>query len=161
MKKKIVKKKAADKKKDNNNKKINKFKSDVTMIHHHYAFNSTLNTNTLSETFKKITDLMPFVKTLIDSKATVNKIIIPFSLWKIIVDFEAINHIFFNRNFIFDFKPISFYVKTESGELLQCSDCSKIKINLENLNSNIDVMMKNIIWCPDLNHNLFSTIPLN
>ena len=52
-------------------------------------------------------------------------------------------------------------MKTESGELLWCSDCGKIKINFESFNSNIDVMMKDIIWCSDLGHNFFSTISLN
>ena len=104
-----------------------------------------MNTNALSEAFKKITDLMPFVKTLINNKVTVNKVITSFSLWKIIVDFEVIDHIFFNKSFIFNFKSILFYVKTGSGELLQCFDHSKIKIDLKGFNSNINVMMKNII----------------
>ena len=88
---------------------------------------------------------MPFVKALIDSKVTVNKTTTPFPSWKIIVDSEVINHIFFNKSFIFDFKPISSYVETGSGKLLQCPDCSKIKIDLEGPNSNINVVMKNII----------------
>ena len=76
MKKKVVKKKAADKKKSNdkNKGKKDRFKSDVIMIYHHYAFSSALNTNALSEAFKGITDLMPFVKALINSKVTVNKV---------------------------------------------------------------------------------------
>ena len=117
--------------------------------------------NALSEIFKEITDLTSFVKALINSKVTVNKTTMPSSSWKIIVDSEATDHIFFNKSFIFDFKPISFYVKMGSGELLWCPDCSKIKIDLKDLNNNIDVMMKNIIWCPDLNHNLLSTISLS
>ena len=104
---------------------------------------------------------MSFVKALINSKITVNKATIPSSFWKIIIDSKATNHIFFNRNFIFNFKLISFYVETGSGELLQCPDHSKIKIDLEDLNSNIDVVVKDIIWCSDLNHNLLSTILLN
>ena len=104
---------------------------------------------------------MPFVKALINSKITINKTTIPFSLWKIIVDFKVIDHIFFNKSFIFDFKLISFYVKIESGELLWCPDCDKIKIDLKGPNGNINVMMKNIIWCSDLDHNLLSTISFN
>ena len=75
MEKKIAKKKAADKKKDDNKnkKKENKFKPNIIMIHCYYAFNSALNTNALSEIFKRITDLTPFVKALINSKITVNK----------------------------------------------------------------------------------------
>ena len=81
MKEKIVKKKVTDKKKsdDKSKKKEDKFKPDVTMIHHHYAFSSALNTNALSEIFKRITDLMPFIKTLINSKIIINKAIMPFS----------------------------------------------------------------------------------
>ena len=104
---------------------------------------------------------MPFVKALIDSKVTINKATTPSSLWKIIVDSGAMSHIFFNRSFIFDFKPISSYVETGSGELLQCPGRGKIKINLKGPNSNIDVVMEDIIWCPDLGHNLLSTIPLS
>ena len=75
MKEKVVKKKATDKKKDNdrNKEKENRFKSDVIMIYHHYIFGSALNTNALPEAFKEITDLMPFVKALINSKITINK----------------------------------------------------------------------------------------
>ena len=161
--KKVVKKKVTDKKKDDdkNKKKEDRFKSDVIMIYHHHAFSSALNTNALSEAFKEITDLMLFVKTLINSKVTVNKTTTSSSPWKIIVDFEAIGHIFFNRNFIFNFKSISSYVETGSDELLQCPGCDKIKIDLEGLNGNIDVVMKNIIWCSDLDHNLLSTISLS
>ena len=52
---KITKKKMTDKKKndDKNKRKKNKFKPDITMIHYHYAFSSALNTNALSEIFKK------------------------------------------------------------------------------------------------------------
>ena len=144
---KVTKKKAADKKKydDKSKKKENKFKFNVTIIHHHHAFSSALNTNALLKAFKGITDLIPVVKALIDSKVTINKAIMPSPPWKIIVDSKATSYIFFNRSFIFDFKFISFYVETGSGELLQCSDCSKIKINLKDFNGNIDVMMKDII----------------
>ena len=45
------------------------------MIHYHYTFGSALNINALSEIFKKITNLMSFIKTLINSKITVNKTI--------------------------------------------------------------------------------------
>ena len=131
------------------------------MIHCYYVFNSTLNMNALSKVFKEITDLMSFVKTLINSKITVNKATTPFSFWKIIVDSEVMGHIFFNRSFIFNFKLISFYVEMGLSELLWCPGCSKVKINLEDLNGNINVMMKNIIWCSDLDHNLLSTIPLS
>ena len=81
MKEKVVKKKTANKKKNNdkNKRKEDRFKPDVIMIYHHYVFSSALNMNVLSETFKGITDLMPFVKTLINSKVTVNKTITPFS----------------------------------------------------------------------------------
>ena len=163
MEEKVAKKKTADKKKDDdkNKRKENRFKPDVIIIHCHHAFSSALNTNALSEAFKRITDLMSFVKALINNKITVNKITTLFSLWKIIVDFRVMSHIFFNRSFIFNFKLISFYVKIESGELLWCPDHDNVKINLEGLNGNIDVMVENIIWCPDLNHNLLSTIPLS
>ena len=163
MKEKITKKKTADKKKDDDKskRKEDKFKPDITIIHYYYVFDSALNTNALPEAFKRITDLMSFVKALINSKVTVNKTIIPFSFWKIIIDFRVIKHIFFNKSFIFNFKSISFYVETESGELLWCSNCSKIKIDLKGSNGNIDVVVKNIIWCPDLDHNLLSTIPLS
>ena len=79
MEEKIIKKKVTDKKKgdDKNKGKKNKFKPDVTMIYHHYAFGSALNMNALSETFKEITDLMSFIKALIDNKITVNKATIP------------------------------------------------------------------------------------
>ena len=81
MKKKIIKKKTTDKKKDNDKNKNNKnkFKLNIIIIHHHYAFSFALNTNTLSEAFKKIINLMSFVKTLINSKIIINKTIIPFS----------------------------------------------------------------------------------
>ena len=74
---KVAKKKVTDKKKDDdkNKGKEDKFKPDITIIHHHYAFSSALNTNALSEALKEITDLMPFVKALIDSKITINKAI--------------------------------------------------------------------------------------
>ena len=49
------------------------------MIHYHYAFDSALNTNALSEIFKRITDLMSFIKILINSKVIINKTIIPSS----------------------------------------------------------------------------------
>ena len=52
-------------------------------------------------------------------------------------------------------------METESGKLLQCPDCGKVKIDLEGSNDNIDVVMKDIIWCSDLDHNLLSTIPLS
>ena len=144
---KVAKKKAADKKKgdDKNKGKENKSKPDVTMIHHHHAFSSALNMNALPEVFKGITDLMPFVKALIDSKVTINKAITPSSPWKIIVDFRATGHIFSNRSYIFNFKPISSYVETGSDELLQCPGRSKVKIDLEGLNDNIDVVMEDII----------------
>ena len=160
---KVVKKKVANKKKgDNKNKgKKDKSKPDITMIHCHHAFGSALNTNALSEVLKGITDLMSFVKALINSKVTINKTTTPSPPWKIIVDSEATDHIFFNRSYIFDFKPISFYVETGSGELLQCPDCGKVKIDLKGLNGNINVVVKDIIWCPDLDHNLLSTIPLS
>ena len=147
MKEKVAKKKAADKKKsdDKNKKKEDRFKSDVTMIYYHYTFSFALNINALPEAFKKITNLMPFIKALINNKVIINKTIMPFSSWKIIVDSEATGHIFFNKNFIFDFKFISFYMKIESGELLQCLDCSKIKIDFKSLNGNIDVIIKDII----------------
>ena len=163
MKEKIVKKKITDKKKndDKNKKKENKFKSDIIIIHHHYAFNSALNMNVLLKALKKITDLMPFVKALINSKITINKVITSSLFWKIIVDSEVTGHIFFNKSFIFNFKPILFYVEMGSGELLWCPDHSKVKIDLKDPNSNIDVVMKDIIWCPNLNHNLLSTISLN
>ena len=79
VKEKIIKKKAADKKKDNdkNKRKEDKFKSDVTIVHCHYTFNSALNTNALSKVFKGITDLMPFVKALINSKVIINKTTTP------------------------------------------------------------------------------------
>ena len=82
MKEKVVKKKTADKKKDDdkNKRKENKFKLNVIIIHHYYAFDSALNTNALSEAFKKITDLMSFIKALIDSKIIINKTTTPFSL---------------------------------------------------------------------------------
>ena len=131
------------------------------MIHHHYAFDFALNTNALTEVLKGITDLMPFVKTLIDSKVTINKATTPSPFWKIIVDSGATDHIFFNRSYIFDFKPISSYVETGSGKLLWCPDHGKIKINLEGLNGNIDVMMEDIIWCSDLGHNFLSIIFLS
>ena len=75
MKEKIIKKKITDKKKndDKNKKKKNKFKSNVIMIHYHYVFSSALNTNALFKIFKRITDLMSFIKALINSKITVNK----------------------------------------------------------------------------------------
>ena len=81
MEEKIAKKKVTDKKKSNdkNKKKEDKFKPDVTMIHCHYTFSSALNMNALSEVLKGITDLMPFVKTLINSKVTVNKATTPSS----------------------------------------------------------------------------------
>ena len=77
MEEKVVKKKAADKKKDDDKskKKKDKFKPDVTIIHYHHAFDSALNTNALPEVLKGITDLMPFVKALIDSKIIINKTI--------------------------------------------------------------------------------------
>ena len=77
VKKKIIKKKTADKKKndDKNKRKKDRFKSDVIMIHHYHAFSFALNINILSEVFKRITDLMSFVKALIDNKITVNKAI--------------------------------------------------------------------------------------
>ena len=146
---------------DKSKRKKDKFKSDVTMIYYHHAFDFALNMNALPEAFKGITDLMPFVKALINSKITVNKATMPFPVWKIIVDSEVISHIFFNRNFIFDLKPISSYVETGSGKLLWCPGHSKVKIDLKGPNSNIDVVMENIIWCPDLGHNLLSTIPLS
>ena len=120
MKEKIAKKKMTDKKKDDDKskEKENKFKPDITIIYHHHAFSSALNMNALSKAFKGITDLMSFVKALINSKITVNKIIISSLFWKIIVDFKIMSHIFFNKSFIFNFKSISFYVKTGSGELL-------------------------------------------
>ena len=82
MKEKIIKKKTTDKKKDDDKskKKKDKFKSDIIMIYHHYAFGSALNMNALSEALKRITDLISFVKALINNKVTVNKAIIPFSL---------------------------------------------------------------------------------
>ena len=128
MEEKVIKKKAADKKKgnDKSKEKKKKFKSDIIIIYHYYTFNSALNTNALSEVFKEITDLMPFVKALINNKVTVNKIITSSSFWKIIVDSKVMSHIFFNRSFIFDFKSILFYVKMRSGELLQCPSCSKV-----------------------------------
>ena len=78
---KIVKKKAADKKKgdDKNKGKENRSKPDVTMIHCHYAFGSALNMNALPEALKGITDLMSFVKALIDSKVIINKATMPSS----------------------------------------------------------------------------------
>ena len=71
-----------DKKKgdDKSKRKEDKFKPDVTMIHYHYAFSSALNMNALSEALKEITDLMPFVKALINNKVTVNKATMPSSL---------------------------------------------------------------------------------
>ena len=60
---------------DKNKRKKNRFKSDIIMIYHHYAFSFALNMNALSEIFKRIIDLMSFVKILINSKITVNKII--------------------------------------------------------------------------------------
>ena len=159
---KIVKKKITDKKgNDKSKKKKDKFKFNITMIYCHHAFDSALNTNALSETFKEITDLMSFVKALINNKITVNKTTTSSSPWKIIIDSEATDHIFFNKNFIFDFKFISFYVETGSDELLWCSGHSKIKINFKDSNSNINVMIKNIIWCSDLNHNPLSIIPFS
>ena len=120
MKEKVVKKKVADKKKNNdkNKEKKNKFKSDIIMIYCYHTFGSALNMSALSKVFKGITVLMSFVKALIDSKITVNKTIISISLWKIIIDSKTTGYIFFNKNFIFNFKPISFYVETESGKLL-------------------------------------------
>ena len=163
VKEKVAKKKTADKKKgdDKSKKKKDKFKLNIIMIYHHHTFSSALNMYALPEALKGITNLMPFVKALINSKVIINKTTTSSSSWKIIVNFEAINHIFFNRNFIFNFKPISFYVKTRSGELLQCPDCGKIKINLKDFNGNIDVVMEDIIWCSDLGHNLLSIIPLS
>ena len=75
---KVAKKKTTDKKKSNdkNKRKKDRFKPDVTMIHCHHVFDSALNMNALPETFKRITDLMSFVKALINSKVTVNKVII-------------------------------------------------------------------------------------
>ena len=77
MKEKIVKKKATDKKKndDKNKEKKDKFKPNITMIHYHHVFNFALNINALSEIFKGIIDLMPFIKALLNSKVTVNKAI--------------------------------------------------------------------------------------
>ena len=48
---KVVKKKAADKKKgdDKNKRKKDRFKPDVTMIHHHHAFSFVLNMNALPD----------------------------------------------------------------------------------------------------------------
>ena len=72
---KITKKKVTDKKKDDDKskRKENKFKPNIIIIHYHHAFNSALNMNALSEVLKRITDLMSFIKTLINSKITVNK----------------------------------------------------------------------------------------
>ena len=77
MKEKVVKKKVADKKKDDDKskRKEDKFKPNVIMIHCHHTFSFALNMNALSKAFKRITDLMLFVKALIDSKVTINKII--------------------------------------------------------------------------------------
>ena len=52
-------------------------------------------------------------------------------------------------------------MEIESNELLQCPDHSKIKIDLKGLNGNIDVVMKNIVWCSDLDHNLLNIIPFS
>ena len=71
----MIKKKGNDK----NKKKEDRFKFDVTMIYYHHVFSSALNTNALSEVFKRITDLMSFVKALIDSKVIINKTIMPSS----------------------------------------------------------------------------------
>ena len=78
MEEKVVKKKAANKKDDDKSKgKEDKFKLNITMIHHHHVFNSALSMNTLPEILKGITDLRPYIKALIDSKVTINKAITP------------------------------------------------------------------------------------
>lgn len=80
--------------------------------------------------------------------------------WKIIIDSGATSHVFSNKSFIFDYEPIESCVETGSGELLKCPGRGKAKIDLEGPNGNIDAMIKDVIWCPDLGHNLLSTLPL-
>ena len=125
-------------------KKDEKKKSHVTMIHRHHSSDFALN-------------MQSFIKSW--DKTTINKM--KTSSWKVIIDSRTTSHIFVNKNLIFDYKSNSFFVETGSDELLKCPGQNKVKIDMEESDEITEVMVENIIWCPELEYNLLSTISLS
>ena len=124
--------------------KDEKEKSHVTMIHRHHSSDSALN-------------MQSFIKPW--DKTTINKMKTP--SWKVIIDSGATSHIFANKDLIFDYKPNPSFVETGSGELLKCPGQNKVKIDMEGPDGITEVVVENIIWCPELGYNLLSTISLS
>lgn len=68
--------------------------------------------------------------------------------------------IFSNRELIHDFSAEKNYRQTGTGEVLECPGKGTVTIELEGPNGTIPWKHNNVLWCPNLGHNLLGTIPL-
>ncbi len=105
------------------------------------------------------------LKVLVDNKALKNKTTVLRtvkigSIWHTIIDSGAQRTIFSNRELLHDYIEQEDFCQTGFGEVLRCSGKGTVIFDLEGPDGTIKWRLHNVLWCPELGHNLLGTLPL-
>lgn len=93
------------------------------------------------------------------NSTTVNRVDVE-AVWHAIIDSGAQQGIFTNRELLHDYEAQEDFCRTGSGEVLHCPGKGTAIFNLEGPDGIIRWSVSNILWCPQLGHNLLGTVPL-